>query len=227
MDWILIVEDDELIAELERDYLLAEGMGSDIVSDGCEAVMQFRKRKYAAVLLDLMLTGKSGFDICREIRAQSDVPILLVTAKKEDIDKIKGLGLGADDYVVKPFSPLELTARVKAHMHIHSTLKEEGKEKMICAGPLRIYPESYRAYNGEQPLELKGRGFQLLLFFVQNPNIVFSRERIFDRVWGYEAVGDMSTVTVYVNKLRDKIEDDPSEPRYIQTVWGIGYRFRI
>src|SRR5699024_873422 len=136
MDWILIVEDDELIAELERDYLLAEGMGSDIVSDGCEAVMQFRKRKYAAVLLDLMLPGKSGFDICREIRAQSDVPILLVTAKKEDIDKIKGLGLGADDYVVKPFSPLELTARVKAHMHIHSTLKEEGKEKMICAGPL-------------------------------------------------------------------------------------------
>lgn len=173
MDWILIVEDDELIAELERDYLLAEGMGSDIVSDGCEAVMQFRKRKYAAVLLDLMLPGKSGFDICREIRAQSDAPILLVTAKKEDIDKIKGLGLGADDYVVKPFSPLELTARVKAHMHIHSTLKEEGKEKMICAdrcayilnhtGPIRV----------NSRLNLKEGDFSSFCFLCRIPTLFF------------------------------------------------------
>lgn len=227
MDRILIVEDDELIAELEQDYLLVEGMESDIVANGAEAVRRFREREYSAVLLDLMLPGKSGFDICREIRTQSDVPILLVTAKKEDIDKIKGLGLGADDYVVKPFSPVELTARVKAHMQIHKTLKEGNKEDVIFVGSLRIYPGSYRAYRGEQNLELTSREFQLLMFLAQNPNIVFTRQQIFDNVWRMEAVGDMSTVTVYVNKLRDKIEDDPSEPKYIQTVWGVGYRFTL
>lgn len=226
MDRILIVEDDELIAELERDYLLADGMESDIVTNGAEALSRFQKGEYCAVLLDLMLPGKSGFDICREIRKLSDVPILVVTAKKEDIDKIKGLGLGADDYVVKPFSPVELMARVKAHMQIHRTLKEGKKEDVISAGPLRIYPDSYRAYKGEEALELTSREFQLLRFFVQNPNIVFSRERIFDSVWGMEAVGNMSTVTVNINKLRDKIEDDPSEPYFIQTVWGVGYRFK-
>lgn len=226
MDRILIVEDDQLIAELERDYLLAEGMEADIVTDGAEAVSQFRKQEYSAVLLDLMLPGKSGFDICREIRAQSDLPILLVTAKKEDIDKIKGLGLGADDYVVKPFSPVELTARVKAHIRIHRALKAEETKEVICAGDLRIYPGSYQTYKGEQILDLTSREFELLLFFAQNPNIVFSRERLFDSVWGMEAVGDLATVTVYVNKLRDKIEDDPSNPKYVQTVWGVGYRFR-
>lgn len=226
MERILIVEDDELIAELEQDYLLAEEFESDIVTNGEEAVLQFQKGEYAAVLLDLMLPGKSGFEICREIRARSDVPILLVTARKEDIDKIKGLGLGADDYVVKPFSPLELTARVKAHMRIHKTLKGEKEEEVISAGQLRIYPESYRVYKGEQPVELTGRQFQLLLFLAQNPDIVFSREKIFDSVWGMDVIGDMSTVTVHINKLRDKIEDNPSEPRYIQTVWGVGYRFK-
>lgn len=225
MERILIVEDDELIAELERDYLLAEGLEADIITNGTEAVRQFRKEEYAAVLLDLMLPGRSGFDICREIRTWSDVPVLLVTAKKEDIDKIKGLGLGADDYVVKPFSPVELTARVKAHIQIHRSLKEGNKEEMIIAGLLKIYPGSYRVYKGEQELELTGREFKLLLFLARNPDIVFSREQLFDSVWGMDAVGDMSTVTVHVNKLRDKIEDDPSVPRHIQTVWGVGYRF--
>lgn len=225
MERILIVEDDELIAELERDYLLAEGLEADIITNGTEAVRQFRKEEYAAVLLDLMLPGRSGFDICREIRTWSDVPVLLVTAKKEDIDKIKGLGLGADDYVVKPFSPVELTARVKAHIQIHRSLKEGDKEEMIIAGLLKIYPGSYRVYKGEQELELTGREFKLLLFLARNPDIVFSREQLFDSVWGMDAVVDMSTVTVHVNKLRDKIEDDPSVPRHIQTVWGVGYRF--
>lgn len=225
MERILIVEDDELIAELERDYLLAEGLEADIITNGTEAVRQFRKEEYAAVLLDLMLPGRSGFDICREIRTWSDVPVLLVTAKKEDIDKIKGLGLGADDYVVKPFSPVELTARVKAHIQIHRSLKEGNKEEVIIAGLLKIYPGSYRVYKGEQELELTGREFKLLLFLARNPDIVFSREQLFDSVWGMDAVGDMSTVTVHVNKLRDKIEDDPSAPRHIQTVWGVGYRF--
>ena len=225
MERILIVEDDELIAELERDYLLAEGLEADIITNGTEAVRQFREEEYAAVLLDLMLPGRSGFDICREIRTWSDVPVLLVTAKKEDIDKIKGLGLGADDYVVKPFSPVELTARVKAHIQIHRSLKEGNKEEVIIAGLLKIYPGSYRVYKGEQELELTGREFKLLLFLARNPDIVFSREQLFDSVWGMDAVGDMSTVTVHVNKLRDKIEDDPSVPRHIQTVWGVGYRF--
>ena len=225
MERILIVEDDELIAELERDYLLAEGLEADIITNGTEAVRQFRKEEYAAVLLDLMLPGRSGFDICREIRTWSDVPVLLVTAKKEDIDKIKGLGLGADDYVVKPFSPVELTARVKAHIQIHRSLKEGDKEEMIIAGLLKIYPGSYRVYKGEQELELTGREFKLLLFLARNPDIVFSREQLFDSVWGMDAVVDMSTVTVHVSKLRDKIEDDPSAPRHIQTVWGVGYRF--
>ena len=222
---ILVVEDDGLTGELERDYLLAEGLEADIITNGTEAVRQFRKEEYAAVLLDLMLPGRSGFDICREIRTWSDVPVLLVTAKKEDIDKIKGLGLGADDYVVKPFSPVELTARVKAHIQIHRSLKEGDKEEMIIAGLLKIYPGSYRVYKGEQELELTGREFKLLLFLARNPDIVFSREQLFDSVWGMDAVVDMSTVTVHVNKLRDKIEDDPSAPRHIQTVWGVGYRF--
>ncbi len=222
MDRILIVEDDELIAELEQDYLLAEGLESDIVANGAETVQRFRKKEYSAVLLDLMLPGKSGFDICREIRSQSDIPILLVTVKREDIDKIKGLGLGADDYVVKPFSPVELTARVKAHMQIHRTLKTGNQEEVISVGQLRIYPGSYRAYKGEQALELTGREFQLLLFLAQNPNIVFSRERIFDSVWGMEAVGDMSTVTVHVNKLRDKIEEDPVKAAVYTDCMGSG-----
>ncbi len=225
MNKILIIEDDELIAELERDYLIAEGMDAQIITDGKKGLEQFKKEKYAAVLLDLMLTGRSGFEICREIRRQSDVPILLVTARKEDIDKIKGLGLGADDYVVKPFSPVELVARVKAHIQIHKTLKSEEEKEVIKAGRLTICPDSYRVYKDQHAIELTGREFELLVFFARHPNIVFSRERLFDRIWGMDAMGDLSTVTVHVNKLRDKIEDDSSEPQMIQTVWGVGYRF--
>nr|WP_330396397.1 response regulator transcription factor [Blautia sp. An46] len=163
--------------------------------------------------------------MCREIRQESDLPILLVTAKKEDIDKIKGLGLGADDYVVKPFSPMELVARVKAHIQIHRSLKERKKENCLKAGNLEIYPESYKVLKKGSPLELTGREFEILMLFARNPNIAFTRERIFDRVWGMEAVGDMATVTVHINNLRDKIEEDPSNPQLIQTIWGVGYRF--
>ena len=149
-----------------------------------------------------------------------------MTARKEDIDKIKGLTLGADDYVVKPFSPVELIARVKAHIQIHRKLKTGEKTNFIQAGPLAIYPDSYLAYKNNRPLELTGREFELLLFLARNPNIVFSKERLFDHIWGMEAVSDISTVTVHINKLRDKIEDDPSEPQFIKTVWGVGYRFQ-
>lgn len=225
MEKILIIEDDELIADLERDYLLAEGMEADIASDGNMGLLKFKENVYDAVILDLMLPGKNGFQICREIRRKSDLPILLVTAKKEDIDKVKGLGLGADDYVVKPFSPIELVARVKAHMQIHKSLKEGKKENCLQTGDLEIYPDSYKVFKKGKPLELTGKEFEILVLFARNPNIAFSRERIFDRVWGMEAVGDMSTVTVHINNLRDKIEEDPSNPQMIQTIWGVGYRF--
>ena len=212
--------------DLERDYLVAEGMEADLIPDGRKGLESFRKGVYQAVILDLMLPGMNGFDVCKAIRKDSDVPILLVTARKEDIDKIKGLGLGADDYVVKPFSPVELIARVKAHIQIHRKLKTGEKTNFIQAGPLAIYPDSYLAYKNNRPLELTGREFELLLFLARNPNIVFSKERLFDHIWGMEAVSDISTVTVHINKLRDKIEDDPSEPQFIKTVWGVGYRFQ-
>lgn len=225
MDKILIIEDDELIAELERDYLLSEGMEADVSTDGRRGMEQFKQGQYAAVILDLMLPGRNGFEICWEIRKQSDVPILLVTARKEDIDKIKGLRLGADDYVVKPFSPVELVARVKAHIQIHRNLKAGKDEEVIRAGRLVIHPDSYKVYKDNRTIELTGREFELLLFLARNPNIVFSKARLFDNVWGMDAVGDVSTVTVHINKLREKIEDDPSEPQMIRTVWGVGYRF--
>ena len=212
--------------DLERDYLVAEGMEADLIPDGRKGLESFRKGVYQAVILDLMLPGMNGFDVCKAIRKDSDVPILLVTARKEDIDKIKGLGLGADDYVVKPFSPVELIARVKAHIQIHRKLKTGERENFIQAGPLAIYPDSYLAYKNNRPLELTGREFELLLFLARNPNIVFSKERLFDHIWGMEAVGDISTVTVHINKLRDKIEDDPSDPQFIKTGWGVGYRFQ-
>lgn len=225
MEKILIIEDDELIADLERDYLLAEGMEADVETDGDRGMERFEEDAYTAVILDLMLPGKNGFEICREIRRQSDIPILLVTARKEDIDKIKGLGLGADDYIVKPFSPVELMARVKAHIRIHRTLKTDQKERWLTAGKLKIYPESYKVYREDKEIDLTRREFEILVLFARNSGIVFTRERIFDHIWGMEAVGDMSTVTVHVNKLREKIEKDSSEPEMIQTVWGVGYRF--
>lgn len=226
MDRVLIIEDDELIAELERDYLLAEGLDADIEINGRKGLEQFLKGRYEAVILDLMLPGKNGFEICQEIRKRSDVPVLLVTAKKEDIDKIKGLGLGADDYVVKPFSPMELVARVKAHIQIHRTLKTGKGEKIIQTGELSIYPDAYLVYKNDSPVALTSREFELLAFLAKNPNIVFSKERLFDQVWGLEVAGDASIVTVYINKLRDKLEEDPSNPRWIKTVWGVGYRFQ-
>ena len=226
MEKILIIEDDELIADLERDYLLTEGMEADLETDGKRGLERFKEGTYTAVILDLMLPGKNGFEICREIRRLSDIPVLLVTARKEDIDKIKGLGLGADDYIVKPFSPVELMARVKAHIRIHRTLKTDQKERCLTAGKLKIYPASYKVYREDKEIELTRREFEILVLFAQNPGIVFTRERIFDRIWGMEAVGDMSTVTVHVNKLREKIGEGTSEPGMIQTVWGVGYRFR-
>lgn len=229
MNKILIVEDDELIAQLERDYLEASGFSVEIRLNGAGILEEISAGQYDALVLDVMLPGRNGFELCREIRQESSIPILMVTAKKEDVDKIRGLGLGADDYILKPFSPAELVARVKTHIHIHDMLleqKEKETEKGIEVGLLKILPRERRVFvNGKEKI-LANREFELLLFLVENPNIVFSREALFERIWGEDAVGNTATVTVHINRLREKLEEE-SGFHYIQTVWGAGYRFKV
>ena len=215
MEKILIVEDDRLIAELERDYLEAAGFEAQIMTEGSGVLEELRKEEYGALILDVMLPGKSGFDICR-------------AAKKEDIDKIRGLGLGADDYMIKPFSPAELVARVKSHIQIHSMLLEQKRkeaDKGMEIGPLKILPRERRVFVADEEKFLSNKEFDLLLFLAENPNVVFSKEHLFEAIWGYDYVGDSATVTVHIGRIRDKIEDDPAHPRLIETIWGAGYRF--
>lgn len=230
MKKILIVEDDELISDLERDYLEANEYEVEVAADGIEGLRLCREREYDLILLDVMLPGLSGFDICREIRKEKQVAIIMVTAKKTDVDKIRGLGLGADDYIVKPFSPGELVARVKAHIQIHERLLAQNsprQEECIEIRSLKILPPSHRVFLKEKEIVLTNKEYELLLFLATNPNIVFSKDTLFDRIWGMDAMGDTATVTVHINRIRDKIEKDPSEPEYIETIWGAGYRFHI
>lgn len=230
MEKILIVEDDELIAELERDYLEANGFETELAFDGLEGERKAKTGKYDAMLLDIMLPGKTGFDVCRELRQSLHLPIIMVTAKKEDIDKIRGLGLGADDYLVKPFSPSELVARVKSHIHIHNLLlesQEEEEETEIAYQNLTILPKSRMVYLDHKEIVLVNKEFELLLFLAENPNIVFSKDTLFDRIWGMDSMGDAATVTVHINRLRDKLGKNTKKRQFIETVWGAGYRFRI
>lgn len=231
MEKILIIEDDELIAELERDYLEANGYETDMAFDGTEGERKAKTGSYDAILLDIMLPGKTGFDVCRELRRSLRLPILMVTAKKEDIDKIRGLGLGADDYLVKPFSPAELVARVKSHIHIHRLLTESKEareeEAAITYQNLTILPKSRMVYLDKQEVVLVNKEFEILLYMAENPNIVFSKDTLFDRIWGMDSMGDAATVTVHINRLRDKLGKGSSQRQYIETVWGAGYRFRI
>lgn len=230
MKKILIVEDDELIAELERDYLEANGFETEIAFDGLEGERKAKTGEYDAILLDIMLPGKTGFDVCRELRQSLHLPIIMVTAKKEDIDKIRGLGLGADDYLVKPFSPSELVARVKSHIHIHNLLLEsqgEKEETEITYQNLIIRPKSRMVYLDNKEIVLVNKEFELLLFLAENPSIVFSKDTLFDRIWGMDSMGDAATVTVHINRLRDKLGKNTKKTQFIETVWGAGYRFRI
>lgn len=230
MEKILIVEDDRLIAELERDYLEAAGFEAQIMTEGSGVLEELRKEEYGALILDVMLPGKSGFDICREARKEWNIPILMVTAKKEDIDKIRGLGLGADDYMIKPFSPAELVAREKSHIQIHSMLLEQKRkeaDKGMEIGPLKILPRERRVFVADEEKFLSNKEFDLLLFLAENPNIVFSKDTLFERIWGLDAVGNTATVTVHINRLREKLESSPVPVSYIQTVWGAGYRFKV
>ena len=227
MSRILIVEDDQEIAMLERDYLEIEGFETVLVADGEEAVAAALGERYDLILLDLMLPGCNGYEICRRIRDKVDVPILMVTARTESVDKIRGLGLGADDYIAKPFDPAELVARVKAHLSRYDRLVSAGgnrEPEHIRVGPLTILPRSWKVYKGEREIKMPNREFELLKFLAENPNIVFSKERLFEAIWGYDYVGDSATVTVHIGRIREKIEDDPTDPKIIETVWGAGYR---
>lgn len=227
MPKILIIEDDADIAAIERDYLEVENFTVDIASNGVTGVEKGASGGYDLVLLDLMLPGMDGFSVCRKLRESVDIPILMVTARREDIDKIRGLGLGADDYVEKPFSPSVLVARVKAHLARYRRLTgpEEVKSE-ITLGGIRLNTDTHRVYVDGSEVELKNKEYELLLFLMLNVDTVFSREQLYERIWGLDAMGDNATVVVHINRLREKIEKDPSTPRYIQTVWGAGYRFK-
>ena len=230
MKRILIIEDNKEITELERDYLEANDFEVDIAEDGVTGLEKALADEYNLILLDIMLPRMDGFQVCREIRAQKDVPILMVSAKREDIDKIRGLGLGADDYISKPFSPSELVARVKAHISRYERLTSRAgaapkDEDVLKVGELEIHLKKHRVFSQGKEAFLTNREFELLAFLAKHPGIVFSRERIFDRVWGLDAAGDTATVMVHINRIREKIEPDPTQPIYIETVWGVGYRF--
>ena len=227
MKKVLLIEDDGDIAELERDYLEADGFAVDVSSDGDEGMRLARTGDYCLILLDVMLPGADGFAICRAVRKERDVPILMVSARLEDVDKIRALGLGADDYIVKPFSPSELVARVKAHIARYERLKGDVQESIpaLHFGALEIQLQTHRVFVSRREVRLAAREFELLLFLAQHPQIVFSKETLYDRVWSLDAVGSTSTVSVHMNRLREKIETDPANPCWLQTVWGAGYRF--
>ena len=228
MSRILIAEDDAEIAMLERDYLEIEGFETELVEDGEQAAAAALTGRYDLILLDLMLPGCDGYEVCRRIRDRVDVPILMVTARTESVDKIRGLGLGADDYIAKPFDPAELVARVKAHLSRYARLTGGGEgspaQEVITIGDVEIFPRSWKVCKGGRELKVPNREFTLLKFLAENPNIVFSKEQLFEKIWGYDYVGDSATVTVHIGRIREKIEDDPTHPKIIETVWGAGYR---
>lgn len=228
MDKILIIEDDVAIAEIERDYLELDGFAVEIAADGNVGLERGLSGEHSLILLDLMLPGMDGFAICRALREQIDVPILMVTARQEDIDKIRGLGLGADDYIEKPFSPSVLVARVKAHLARYRRLTgSERTSGEIQIGGIRLNEETHRVYVDGREVELTNKEYELLLFFMLNVDVVFSREQLYERIWGWDAMGDSATVAVHINRLRKKIEQDPANPRYIVSAWGAGYRFNL
>lgn len=229
MNRVLIIEDDELIAQLERDYLQAGGFEAEIELDGDQGLQKVLSGQYDALILDVMLPGKNGFDICRRVRKEMNLPVIMVTARKEDVDKIRGLGLGADDYMVKPFSPAEMVARVRTHIRIHQRLLEakEGKsQRALRVQNIEVFPKERRVYRSGQEISLTNKEFELLLFLMENPNVVFSKDKLFDRIWGMDSMGTTATVTVHINRLREKLETDSSNPQLIETVWGAGYRLK-
>ena len=226
---ILIVEDEESIADLERDYLELSGFQVEVANDGETGLNKAMKEEFDLIILDLMLPGVDGFEICREVRSHKNTPIIMVSAKKDDIDKIRGLGLGADDYITKPFSPSEMVARVKAHMARYERLIGSGQpaNELIEIRGLKIDKTARRVWvNGEEKT-FTTKEFDLLTFLAQNPNHVFTKEELFSKIWDMESIGDIATVTVHIKKIREKIEFNTAKPQYIETIWGVGYRFKV
>lgn len=228
MKKILLIEDEVSIAELQRDYLEINGFTVDIQHHGEDGLQQALKGNYDLIILDIMLPGISGFDICKQIRAVHNMPILFVSAKKEDIDKIRGLGLGADDYITKPFSPSELVARVKAHLSRYERLAtHQQTNHMMSIHGITIDTSARKVFVNGDEIAFTTKEFDLLVFFVRHPNQVLSKEQLYERNWGYESAADVSTVTVHIRKLREKIEREPAQPKFLETVWGAGYRFNV
>ncbi|MBE5860460.1 MAG: response regulator transcription factor [Butyrivibrio sp.] len=229
MSKILIVEDEEAIADLEKDYLELSDFEVKIENAGDVGLQTALSEEFDLVILDLMLPGMDGFEVCKRIREKKDVPILMVSAKKDDIDKIRGLGLGADDYITKPFSPSELVARVKAHMARYSRLVGSGHESndVVEIRGLRIDKTARRVYVDGAEKSFTTKEFDLLTFLAENPNHVFTKEELFRKIWNMDSIGDIATVTVHIKKIREKIEFDTSNPQYIETIWGVGYRFKV
>ncbi len=229
MSRILIVEDEESIADLEKDYLELSGFEVEIEADGMTGLERALGEDFQLVILDLMLPGVDGFEICRRLREVKNTPIIMVSAKKDDIDKIRGLGLGADDYMTKPFSPSELVARVKAHLTRYERLVSSNvrENAVIEIRGIKIDKTARRVWvNGEEK-NFTSREFDLLTFLAENPNHVFTKEELFRRIWDMDSVGDIATVTVHIKKIREKIEFNSTKPQYIETIWGVGYRFKV
>jgi DNA-binding response OmpR family regulator len=223
---ILIIEDDLDIAELERDYLQLNGYKAEIVQDGLQGLKKAVSGIYDVVVVDLMLPNKNGFEIIKEIRRSKEIPIIVVSARNDDIDKIRGLDFGADDYLTKPFSPAELAARIKAHITRYKRLKgNTAKSEVIQHKGLEINTASHKVFVIGREIQLTTKEYELLVFLASNPNIVFSKEHIFDTIWGDQYHSDTATVAVHIQKIRKKIEKDSSNPEYIETLWGTGYRF--
>ena len=231
MSRLLIIEDDIAIADLEKDYLERNNYEVVVEGNGTSGLHRALEEDFDLILLDLMLPGMDGYEICKEIREEKDVPILMVTAKKEDIDKIQGLGMGADDYITKPFSPSELVARVGAHLARYTRLKDSGSKqsaaKVIEIRGLKIDKEDHRVWVDGEEKAFTAKEFDLLCFLAENPNHVFSKEDLFRKIWDENAIGDITTVTVHIKKIREKIEYDSTAPQYIETIWGVGYRFKV
>ena len=229
MKRILIIEDEESIAELEKDYLELSGFEVEIENDGAEGLKKALGEEFDLFILDLMLPGVDGFEICRKVREVKNTPIIMVSAKKEDIDKIRGLGLGADDYITKPFSPSEMVARVKAHLARYERLigSSMPDNEIIEIRGLKIDKTARRVWvNGEEK-NFTTKEFDLLTFLDQNPNHVYTKEELFNKIWDMESIGDIATVTVHIKKIREKIEFNTAKPQYIETIWGVGYRFKV
>lgn len=228
MKKVLIIEDDKSIAEIEKDYLEMSGFETIAVEDGTEGLELAEKEKIDLVVLDLMLPGTDGIEILRRIGEKKSFPILVLSAKTDETDKIRALNLGADDYMTKPFSMGEFVARVKGHIKIYDKLSGNGKKtNVINIHNLTIDKDDRRVFVNGKELGFTQREYELLLFMAENPNRVFSKDMLFEKIWGFDALSDTTTVTVHVSKIRDKIEADPAKPQFIETVWGVGYRFKV